>query len=261
MDGAQVAAGALTGFVVGMTGVGGGALMTPMLLLFFNTPPLVAVGTDLWFAATTKLAVAGLHQRRGLIDWPIVRRLWMGSLPGAAVTLAWIYAFPLDDSGVRLVRTAIGAAVCITAAGLLLDRPLRAWRGRLASPPADGAADAAVPRPLATVAAGACLGLMVTLTSVGAGALGVVALAALYTRRLSPLRLVATDIAHAIPLALVAGLGHLGISQIDLALLRDLLTGSIPAALAGAAIASRVPQPALRLLLGVVLLVAGISLF
>ena len=94
MDGLRVAAGALTGFVVGMTGVGGGALMTPILLLVFGTAPLTAVGTDLWFAAITKLAVSGLHMRQGLIDWPIVRRLWLGSLPASALTLAWMASRP-----------------------------------------------------------------------------------------------------------------------------------------------------------------------
>jgi len=256
MDLVRVAAGALTGFVVGMTGVGGGALMTPILLLFFGTAPLTAVGTDLWFAAVTKLAVSGLHMRSRVIDWPIVARLWMGSLPVSLLTVAWMASRPADPGAVLLVRAAIGVAVCVSAASLLLRSRLR--------PPSGGAeaADvASAPRrwegPL-TMATGALLGGLVTLTSVGAGALGAVFLYHLYPRRLTPVRLVATDIAHAIPLALCAGLGHLAISQVDGALLRDLLIGSVPAALAGAALSGRVPHAFLRIALGAMLLVVGV---
>jgi uncharacterized membrane protein YfcA len=281
MDLVRVAAGALTGFVVGATGVGGGALMTPILLLIFGTAPLTAVGTDLWFAALTKLAVSGLHVRAGLVDWPIVARLWLGSLPAAVLTVVWMASRPADPGVVPLVRAAIGVAVTLSAASLLLPRRRGIGGGsgggtvpprqgtvpneegtvptRLGTVPSDGGTvppvrirDAA-----ATVAVGAGLGLLVTLTSVGAGALGAVCLYHLYPRRLTPIRLVATDIAHAIPLALCAGVGHLAVSHVDLPLLRDLLLGSIPAALAGAAIAGRVPQPWLRAALGTVLLVVG----
>jgi hypothetical protein len=255
MDALQVAAGALTGFVVGMTGVGGGALMTPILLLGFGTAPLVAVGTDLWFAAVTKLAVSGLHMRQRLIDWPVVRRLWMGSLPASAVTLIWMAGRQANDGGVVLVKLAIALAVCLTAAGLLAEAPLRALGPRrTATEPASSGWTTT-----ATVAAGAVLGFLVTLTSVGAGALGVVMLVRLYPR-LTPQRLVATDIAHAIPLALCAGAGHLALSGIDLALLRDLLAGSIPAALVGTAISSRLPHAILRTALGAVLLVIGLTM-
>ncbi len=255
MDGLQVAAGALTGFVVGMTGVGGGALMTPILLLGFGTAPLVAVGTDLWFAAITKLAVSGLHLRQRLIDWPVVTRLWMGSLPASALTLAWMADRQPDDGHLVWVKTAIALAVCLTAASLLADRPLRALAARASTPPT--LPDAARYPAAATVVAGAILGGLVTLTSVGAGALGVVLLVRLYPR-LTPQRLVATDIAHAIPLALCAGAGHLAINGIDAALLRDLLTGSIPAALVGAAVSARLPHTLLRAIIGTVLLVIGL---
>ncbi len=257
MDALQVAAGALTGFVVGMTGVGGGALMTPILLLGFGTAPLVAVGTDLWFAAITKLAVSGLHMRQRLIDWAVVRRLWMGSLPASAVTLVWMAGRQANDDSVVWVKLAIALAVCLTAASLLSDKPLRALAARFSASPT---APAAAGWPTAaTVAAGALLGGLVTLTSVGAGALGVVMLVRLYPR-LTPQRLVATDIAHAIPLALCAGAGHLALSGIDLALLRDLLAGSVPAALVGSAISSRLPQAILRTALGAVLLVIGLTM-
>lgn len=174
IDVLQIAAGALTGFVVGMTGVGGGALMTPILLLGFGTAPLVAVGTDLWFAAFTKLAVSGLHARQRLIDWPVVRRLWLGSLPASVLTLVWLANWQATDDAVAVVKAAIAIAVSLTAVSLLAARPLRALGARLSAPAPSSAS--AERRAVATVAAGALLGVMVTLTSVGAGALGVVML-------------------------------------------------------------------------------------
>jgi uncharacterized protein len=252
MDPERMAAGALTGFVVGMTGVGGGALMTPILLLVLGVAPLTAVGTDLWFAAVTKCTVSALHIRSQLIDWPIVRWLAAGSLPGALVTVAWMAEHPASPATLTLVRMAIAVMVSLTAVGLLIGGSAG---GRLtagaARPPSPGATR------VLTVAAGAGLGTLVALTSVGAGALGAVCLYRLYPTRLTPLRLVATDIAHAIPLALCAGVGHLAVGQVDLALLRDLLAGSIPAALLGASTSTLIPQAWLARALGVMLLVIG----
>lgn len=256
MGGAPVVAGALTGLVVGMTGVGGGALMTPILLLVFDSVPLTAVGTDLWFATITKLAVSGLHLRQRLIDWPVARRLWCGSLPASALTLLLMAYFPADGGSRSMVRLAIAVAVGVTAVSLLA-RPLRpAGRGERTPEVAMSAHWEAG----ATVAAGAVLGALVTLTSVGAGALGAVALVRLYPERLTPSRLVATDIAHAIPLAICAGAGHLAISQVDGGLLAGLLAGSIPAALLGARLSVRVPGALLRRLLGVVLLLISMAM-
>lgn len=256
MDPLRVAAGALTGLVVGMTGVGGGALMTPILLLMFGTAPLTAVGTDLWFAALTKVAVSGLHLRTGLIDWQVVARLWAGSLPASVLTVWWMAGRRADAGTLSLVTAAIGVAVVLSAMSLLASGR-RGDRHRLQMSPGT------VPGVRAwesagTVLTGAGLGLVVTLTSVGAGALGAVALYRLYPQRLTPTRLVATDIAHAIPLALCAGLGHLTIHGIDGPLLRDLLAGSVPAALVGAMLSSRVSHRSLRVALGVVLLVVGL---
>ena len=258
MDPVRVVAGAMTGFVVGMTGVGGGALMTPILLFLFGTAPLTAVGTDLWFAAITKLAVSGLHLRSKVIDWPIVVRLWAGSLPVSLLTVAWIATRPADPGVVVMVRGAIGVAVCLSAASLLFQSRLRPRHRDSADASAEPVAIDRNWEVLLTVATGALLGVLVTLTSVGAGALGAVCLYHLYPRRLTPIRLVATDIAHAIPLALCAGVGHLAVSHVDGALLRDLLVGSIPAALAGAVLSERVPQVFLRRALGAVLLVVGL---
>lgn len=243
--------------IVGLTGVGGGALMTPVLLLFFGTAPLTAIGTDLWFAAITKIAIGGIHQRAGLIDWAIVRRLWVGSLTSAALTLAWMDWEPPTDARIQLLRGGIAIAVCMTAAGLLLQRWLHAAGSRF---------DDQMSRSLrrwqraATISAGAALGVLVTMTSVGAGALGVIALLYIYPSRLPAPRLIATDVAHAIPLAMFAGLGHLAVGNVDAGLLRDLLAGSIPAGILGAVLSARLPHGWLRWALAVTLMVIGLKL-
>jgi hypothetical protein len=256
MDVLRVAAGALTGFIVGLTGVGGGAVMTPVLLLVFGTSPLTAVGTDLWFAAITKLAITGLHHRNGLIDWAIVRRLWIGSLTASTVTLATLRVAPAVAAP-PFVTAAIGGAVCVSAVGLLAARRLQAIGRRLDGQRAGALRRQQVP---ATVAAGAMLGVLVTLTSVGAGALGAICLLYLYPTRLTVPRLVATDVAHAVPLALFAAVGHLWLGGVDFALLRDLVVGSLPAALLGAVLSARVPHTWLRTALAVVLLAVGFKL-
>jgi uncharacterized membrane protein YfcA len=244
-------AGAVTGVVVGLTGVGGGALMTPLLLLFFDVAPLAAIGTDLWFAALTKLAATRLHHAHGLIDWPVVKRLWIGSLSASALTLLWMQQHPLDPRTVGLLLNAIAMAVLITALGLLLQPRLHALglALRVAQPTRFKAAQT----PL-TVLAGTALGVLVTLTSVGAGALGAVFLVYLYPLRLTPPRLVATDIVHAIPLALFAGMGHLLMGHVDFVLLGNLLLGSLPAVLLGAMLSARLPHGLIKTLLALVLL-------
>lgn len=257
MDWLRVSAGALTGVIVGLTGVGGGALMTPILLLAFGTAPATAIGTDLIFAASTKLAIAGIHQRMGLIDWGVVVRLWCGSLPASAATLLWMLWQPATTDHAGFLKGAVAVAVCVTALGMIAQRQLQMLGERIDRQAAGGLRRWQAP---VTVAAGAVLGAVVTLTSVGAGALGAVCLLYLYPSRLSPPRLIATDIVHAIPLALFAGAGHLSIGHVDPDLLRDLLAGSIPAAILGAYLSSRLPHGALRGALAVVLLGIGLSL-
>jgi len=243
------------GVVVGMTGVGGGALMMPLLVLLFGVPPRIAVGTDLLFAALTKTAGVSIHSLRGTIDWQVFRRLSCGSLPAAILTGGLIHwlgreAFHVD----RLILAALGAMLILTAAGLIAKRPLHALgrRLRLGSAPAFKRV-----QPIATVIAGALLGVVVTLTSVGAGALGAVLLLALYPLRLNPQRLVGTDLMHAIPLALVAGASHWLMGNVDWALLGWMLLGSVPGVLLGAHLATRAPEGALRPMLALLLLVSG----
>jgi uncharacterized protein len=253
IDLAYTTAGALTGLVVGMTGVGGGALMTPILLLFFGVAPTTAIATDLWFAAITKMAGAAIHHDAGQVDWQVVRRLWAGSLPMAlAVVLVVSLGGPLVK--VDWLTQAIGAVVLVTAVGLLFAPKLFALaRGRRLENPARFKAA----QPVLTVLGGAMLGICVALTSVGAGALGSVMLLYLYPLRMTPHRLVATDLVHAIPLAVVAGLGYLFAGLVDWWMLLSLLVGSIPAIVVGSLLARKVSGRWIQVLLAVVLLVAG----
>lgn len=251
----QILSGALTGFVVGLTGVGGGALMTPLLLLFFGVAPVTAVGTDLWFAAATKAVASRIHHGEGLIDWQIVRRLWAGSLTASGVTLLFLRFGPLPAHADAFLKLAVAIAVLISATGMLLQKRLLALGLRR-----EGIGWIRFQAPL-TIAAGVLLGALVTLTSVGAGALGVVFLVFLYPTRLTAPRLVATDIAHAIPLTLFAGSAHLIAGHMDWKLLGSLLLGSIPAVILGAKLAPRLPQAFLRFMLAALLLFIGIRLW
>ncbi|MDD4950720.1 sulfite exporter TauE/SafE family protein [Sulfuricurvum sp.] len=258
MDGMLILAGALTGLLVGLSGVGGGALMTPLLLLFFGVAPMSAVGTDLWFAAITKIFATRVHNKHGLIDWQVVKRLWIGSLSASTLTILWMKVHPIDDSSVEFLKMTIALAVLITAAGMFFQKPLHALGRKLRT--TDGEHFKKFQAPL-TIMAGALLGFLVSLTSVGAGALGAVFLAYLYPLRLTPSRLIATDIVHAIPLAIFAGIGHLLIGNVNFGLLGTLLIGSIPAVIIGAMLSSRLSNVVLRVILSFVLLAIGIKLY
>lgn len=227
--------------------------MTPMLLLFFGVAPTSAIATDLWFAAITKLVGAAIHHDAGQVDWQVVRRLWAGSLPTA---LAVVVLVSLGGPLVKLswLTKAIGAVVLVTAVGLLFAPRLYALaRGRRLDNPIQFKAA----QPLLTVVAGVTLGVCVALTSVGAGALGSVMLLYLYPLRMTPHRLVATDLVHAIPLAVVAGLGYLFAGLVDWWMLLSLLVGSVPAIIVGSLLARRVSGRWIQLVLAVVLFVAG----
>ena len=255
IDLAYSAAGALTGLVVGLTGVGGGALMTPILLLVFGVSPATAIATDLWFAAITKLVGAKLHNNHGQVDWQVVRRLWAGSLP-VAILVVIIVAFGNPVGKVEWLTKAIGIVVLITAAGLLFAPKLLAIarERRLHDPDKFHRI-----QPPLTVAAGGALGLCVALTSVGAGALGSVMLLFLYPLRMTPHRLVATDIVHAIPLAMAAGLGYLFAGMVDWKMLASLLVGSIPAIIVGSLLSRKVSGRWIQVLLALVLVAAGVK--
>ncbi|GAB4465969.1 MAG: sulfite exporter TauE/SafE family protein [Burkholderiaceae bacterium] len=273
MDPYLVLGGALVGFVVGATGVGGGSLMTPLLTLGFQVPAQIAVGTDLLFAAITKAGGAFAHARRGNVQWTITGWLVAGSVPAALATLGTLHALRADPVAfATIVKRALGLALLTTAAALAFRSNIQALGARFARSDARATALAVaidwgcVPiavertaRPLPTLAVGAAIGALVTLTSVGAGVLGVVALLFLYPR-LPVRQIVGADIAHAVPLALVAGLGHAALGTVDWTLLGALLVGSLPAIYVGAAIAHRLPERALRIALATMLTGIGTKL-
>ncbi len=231
--------------------------MTPILLLIFGVAPMAAVGTDLWFAAITKIFATPTHHRNGLIDWQVVKRLWTGSLTASTLTLIWLRFHPIEDSSVRVLNGAVAITVMVTAIAMLFQKQLHGLGRRLRT--TEGDQFKSVQGPL-TIAAGAFLGVLVTFTSVGAGALGAVFLVYLYPLRLTPPRLIATDIVHAIPLALFAGVGHLILGHVDGGLLLNLLVGSVPAVIIGAKLSARMPHAILRVGLVIVLLAVGSKL-
>ena len=243
------------GLLVGLTGVGGGSLMTPLLVLLFGFKPATAVGTDLLYAAITKSGGSWVHHRHDNIDWAITGRLALGSVPAAALTLLVLAQLGVQGHGATgLISVVLGFALLLTAASLFFrQRLLDLARRRPAS--ADFQKHIA---PL-TVLVGAVLGVLVTISSVGAGALGVTALTFLYPE-LATRRIVGSDIAHAVPLTLVAGLGHWWLGTVDVVLLVSLLIGSLPGIALGAHFAARVPERALRSLLASVLLLVGSKL-
>ena len=255
IDTSYALAGALTGFVVGLTGVGGGALMTPILLVFFGVAPTTAIATDLWFAAITKVVAARIHNSAGQVDWMVVKRLWLGSLP-TALGVVLLISLGAKMQKLAWLTQAIGVVVLITAVGLLLAPQLqRTARSRRQGNPQKFKAL----QPALTVAAGAVLGICVALTSVGAGALGSVMLLYLYPLRMTPHHLVATDIVHAIPLAVLAGLGYLFAGMVDWHMLSSLLVGSIPAAAVGSLLAKKVAARWIQVALALVLLMVGVK--
>ncbi len=241
------------GFLVGLTGVGGGALMTPLLISTFGVAPAVAVGTDLLYASVTKTVGGWRHHLAENVDWPIVIRLAMGSLPAAIILLAVMANVPLPTEAMaHWIRYGLAVALPVSAVAIVLYPILMKGHGT----PADGEAPR---RTVATVLFGVALGLLVTLTSVGAGAIGVVVLAMLFPA-LPAKRIVGTDIAHAVPLTLVAGAGHLGLGHVDPGVLIALLCGSIPGILFGTRLAGVAPDWLLRPLLALTLCYAAYAL-
>src|SRR6185312_4107976 len=247
----HVISGFVVGMLVGMTGVGGGSLMTPILILLFGIHPIDAVGTDLLYAAATKSAGTMVHGLQGAIDWRVVARLAVGSVPMTALTLFLLSRF--DHTGgtaTGLISIVLGGAHLVTAASLIFRRRLVALYARHI-----GELDERRQRAL-TIITGAGLGILVSISSVGAGAIGVTALILLYPR-LSMARVVAIDIAHAVPLTLVAGIGHWVMGSIHWSLLGTLLVGSLPGIALGSQIANRVPDAMLRVALALTLIAVG----
>jgi len=254
MDWAHVIAGFGVGMLVGLTGVGGGSLMAP-ILIWLNTSPLVAVGTDLWFAGITKAFGGAIHHRQGGVDRQVLLRLLLGSLPAAIVTLYLINHLGLRQIKGGVVIHLLGAVLLLTAVATLFRQRFVLWSRQYQRKAGHQRINIQFPL---TVLAGVLLGTLVTLTSVGAGALGVTMILCLYPLRMSASKLVATDIVHAIPLTIVAGIGHAMMGNVNAPLLLNLLLGSIPGIIAGSLLTKRVPEVALRIVLAIVLAVVGV---
>jgi len=245
-------AGFAVGAIVGLTGVGGGSLMTPLLVLGFGVPAVTAVGTDLLFAGLTKTGGAVSHGLRGQVDWRVAGLLAAGSVPGTALALLALALLPPASSAAKvLVSGALGAMLVLTAFALVFRARIQAWAQARA-----GSGWIARHRTAATIATGALIGVAVSFSSVGAGAIGVTALLLLFPL-LATVQVVGTDIAHAVPLTLLAGLGHATLGNVDWTMLAALLVGSLPGILIGSHFVSRIPERALRHSLAGVLLLAG----
>ena len=256
IDPLYVASGFGVGLLVGMTGVGGGSLMTPLLILLFGVHPSTAVGTDLLYAAATKTGGSLVHGWSQSIHWPAVVRLASGSIPASVVTLLLLWKLELNGEAARsLVNLVLCFALILTATSLIFRKAIMdRYRRRMER------LDVWMTG-RATVMVGVALGVLVSISSVGAGAVGVTVLLLLYPR-LPMATIVGSDIAHAVPLTLVAGIGHWALGDVDWALMGVLLLGSLPGIIVGSFSATRVPEMVLRLTLASVLfVVAGKIMF
>jgi uncharacterized protein len=252
MDWIAIVSGMGVGVIVGMTGVGGGSLMTPLLLSVFRLNPAMAIGTDLWFAAITKLSGSVAHHQSGHVHWRLTTCLLAGSIPGALSTIAWLHGTGMSQSGSRTLTFSLGVALLLTAVTVALRDSWQAAGLRL---------ERWLPerRKLAVVlACGFALGVLVSLSSIGAGAIGATLIMLLYPR-LESHKVVGTDIAHAVPLTLVAGIGHASLGHVDWGLLCWLLIGSVPGIWLGVRLTRGIPEKLLRTLLCLSLVCAGVK--
>ncbi|KOR28917.1 hypothetical protein TI03_03580 [Achromatium sp. WMS1] len=253
-----VSMGFFTGYLVGLTGVGGGALISLLLLVIVGMPINAAVGTALLFAAITKSIAVQVFRGHALIDWTVVWIMWLGSLSASIATIIWIHTMAKIGQDVSFYKQLIASGILIAVMSLFLRPTIQTLSERHF---VDGGVGITGLQILLTILAGATLGVLVTLTSVGIGALGLIILIQLYPQRMSPPRLVATNIAHAIPLALFGGVGHTFLGNVDLSALGLLLLGSMPGAIAGAITAVLLPHASLRNTLSATLWIFGLQLW
>jgi uncharacterized membrane protein YfcA len=250
-----VVSGFAVGMLVGLTGVGGGSLMTPLLTLLFGISPTVAVGTDLAFASITKGAGTLAHRLNGTVHWDIVKRLTLGALPAALLaTITLKYVGALEQEIAQVIRYSIAVSVLLTVGAILFRGKMQAWIARHPEKQLQGRSLAAT-----TVLVGAVLGVLVTISSIGAGAIGATILVLLYPR-LSPAEIAGTDIAYAVPLTALAALGHWWLGSINWELLGTLLLGSVPGITLGSLCARAVPDKILRGLLATTLTGVAVKL-
>jgi len=258
MDLAHALSGFLIGLLVGLTGVGGGSLMAPVLILIFGVSPTTAVGTDLWFACATKTVGGAIHSAKNNADLRVVGRLMLGSIPAAVATLVALNGMHWSQVKQGWLPITLGVVLFATAIATIARPALHRWV--VSHGGADGFPGPNKLQFPMTVVAGAVLGVLVTVTSVGAGALGATMLVFLYPMRLNTKQIVGTDIVHAIPLTLVAGIGHLLIGSVDVHLLLNLLVGSIPGIIVGSLLVHRVSDKLVRIALSLVLMLTGARL-
>ncbi|WP_296657159.1 sulfite exporter TauE/SafE family protein [Paraburkholderia sp.] len=246
--------GLFVGFLVGLTGVGGGSLMTPILVLLFGVHPATAVGTDLLYAAASKSVGTLVHGFKKTVDWGVTLRLATGSVPATTITLILLHRYGMDTPRAgHLIQLVLGIALLVTATALIFRKQLTAFAMRHRHAPGEARTL------LLTVLTGAVLGVLVSLTSVGAGAIGVTVLLLLYPA-LPTVRIVGSDVAHAVPLTLLAGAGHWLLGSIDWSMLVSLLCGSLPGVVAGSLLSARAPERLLRMLLAATLSIVGVRL-
>ena len=248
-----IISGFVVGTLVGLTGVGGGSLMTPLLVLFFKFPTAVAVGTDLLYAAITKSAGAVSHHKLGNVDWKIVRNLLFGSLPSSYLITYYLKDIDLYSlQNVEIINFSLGIALILTSIAVLFQPIIikKSVKQKLKTN---------LNINVLTVILGIFLGAVVTLTSVGAGAIGVTALLLLYPK-IQLRKIIGTDIAHAVPLTLFAGIGHYNLGTVDINLLIALLIGSVPGVLFGSKLSVRIDEKFLRFILVIILLIVGMQL-
>jgi uncharacterized membrane protein YfcA len=254
-----IAAGGFVGFIIGLTGVGGGSLMTPILVLGFGITPSIAVGTDLLYAAITKANGVFFHHRNKTIDWKVAGLLGSGSIPSSIITILCLEQ--IRDQGINydsIMMAALSFMLILTAIIIMIKNKLLAWahngnsRSRFVKIVQRF-------RPHITVCCGITLGILVTISSVGAGAIGSAILFLLYPSK-KPISIVGTDLAHAIPLTAIAGSGHMHFGTVDFHLLTGLLAGGIPAIYIGSYIGKKLPDYLLRPIIALLLLLMGIKL-
>jgi uncharacterized membrane protein YfcA len=258
VDFAFIFSGFLVGFIIGLTGVGGGSLMTPILMLVFSIKPIIAVGTDLLYAAITKSGGVFVHNKHSNIEWKIVFLMSLGSIPATLISILILKY--LGTAGVdyeRLITTMLSIALILTSLVLL-------FKGRLQALSRNEHLDSVralhhrLRKPI-TIAAGVLIGTLVAFSSVGAGALGAAILFFLYPR-MRAVAIVGTDLAHAVPITAIAGLGHVHLGTVDFILLGNLLVGSLPGIYLGSHIGTQLPEKIIRPLLASMLLIIGVRL-
>jgi len=250
LDWMAIASGFGVGAIVGITGVGGGSLMTPLLLSVFKLSPALAIGTDLWFAALTKVSGSVAHARHGHVKWRITGLLLAGSIPASVLTVALMHFTGITKGWASTLTFSLGIALFLTALVVAFKKSWQAVGLRLERHIPDSR------KPALTVASGVLLGVLVSLSSIGAGAIGATLILLIYPR-LEARYIVGSDIAHAVPLTLVAGIGHAMLGNVDWILLVSLVIGSVPGIWLGAQLTRRLPDGVIRGLLCASLLMAG----